>query len=548
MVIFNDSVDEEPVEKDASGFVGMDAVTPPRALPPGMIRAGRNVWCDVDGLLQTRPAFRFNSLLNSAPGAGNKRVQGAGYYDTPTIERILAAREGKLYEVQSAGNNAANAALAGPTPSATADVHFAQLVDRMLYVYSAGAIGWSIYTGGAWSHGTVTQFSDASAMPAWGFICTHGQRAFAHDPATGKLYASAVLTAHNAADWVKTNNVIVGDGSGDPLKRAISSQSGRLVVLNEGSAWWLDTSAAAVANWTSGKITGLTGCVEGKTAVEIGQDIFFLSRHGVVSLGHLQALDSISPETSISAPVQPFIDRINWNAISTAWGTVWQNLYVLALPIDNATVPTMLLCYNTLTKRWATPWTCTLADANLGGGVTGGAFSGWTAAVVTRFGAKRETLLGDNTGRLLRLDLTEDDDESAAGDTQDIISWATTCAWTFDHPRHLKQPFWTAFEFYQSTATDVQVNLVRDGLRAYPDKALGNCEVIVEGLRTNNQTSFPLVFPIVFQPNDAYAKSFHIRQHARFQEAGLQFVSLAGRLKLRLASVTAFIDTPVLNQ
>lgn len=548
MRLFNEALDEEPVDKSAAGFVGMDAVKPPRDLPPSLVRAGRNMWADVDGILQTRPSFKFNSLLNTSPGAGDKRVQGAGYYDTPVIERVLAIREGKLYEVQSAGNNATNAHLAGPTPSATNDAHFAQLIDRMLYVYGTAAVGWSIYSGGAWSHGTVTQFSDATAMPSWSFICTHGQRAFAYDPATNKLYASAVGQAHNAADWVKTNNIIVGDGTGDPLKRAISSQSGRLVVLNEASAWWADTSSATVANWTTGRITSKTGCVEGKTAVEIGQDIYFLSRHGVVSLGHLQALDSISPATSLSAAVQPFIDRINWSAISSAWATTWNKLYVLALPIDNGSVPTLLLCYNTLTQRWSTPWTCTLADADLGGGITGGTFTGWTTAVVSRFGAKDETLVCDNTGRLLRLDATGEDDESAAATSQDIESWATTSAWVFDYPRNYKQPFWVSFEFFQSTATSVQVNLVRDGLRAYPDRALDECEIIVENLSTNNQTTFPLVFPLIFQPNDAYSKSFTIRDKARFQEAGIQFVSASGRLKLRLVTMAAFIDSPVLNQ
>jgi hypothetical protein len=541
--LFNDQVDEVPEKADAKLFVGMDAATPASELAPGMIRKGENMWVDVDRLLQTRPAFKFNTLLNTSPGAGpSYRVQGAAYYDIPGFERILAVREGKLYEVVSADDNATNAHVTGPTPSASADISFAQLVATMLW--TDGTLRFSFYSAG-WTHGTVTTFSDASAMPTWSKLVAHGFRALALDPLTDKIYASAVGQASAAADWVKTENIRVGDGTGDPTLEMISGQNGLLIIVKEKSAWWVNTSAASVANWTSGRITGLTGCVEGKTAVQMGQDIYFLSREGVVSLGQLPNTDSISPADTLSAPMQPYIDRINWAAIGTAWGAPWRSLYVLALPVDSDTYPSLFLCYNTRLKAWATPWKCTLPNQSLGAGTA--TFAGWSAGVVTRFGKKQETLIGDTCGRLVRLDSTATKDESAAAASQEIVSWGTLRAFDFAHPDHLKQPFWLALEFFMSTANNVQINLVRDGLKAYPDKSLVDCEIIATGLRTNNLTSFPIIFPLIFQPNEAYLKNFHIREFDRFREAGIQFVSQAGRLRLRSLRMQAFIDTPLLN-
>ncbi len=544
--LFNDALDDAPDKVVADGFLGFDGVTEPTKLTAATVRAGQNVWFDVDLVLQTRPGLAFNSLLSRATlGGGSHQPRGAGYYDVPGREAVLVSGDGKLYEITGHGNNATSNVLT-PTPSDTVDACFAQLVDRMFWTAgTANTLHWSMYSGGAWSHGTVSTFSDASAMPTWGIICAHKFRLVASDPATGKLYASAVGAANTAANWVITENIRIGSGEGDPLRALISGQAGFLIVINERSAWLVDTSDPAVANWTSSRITGLAGAIEGKTAVQTGQDVIFLSADGVVSLGALQDSTSINPATTLSAPIQSYIDRINASAISTAWATMWRDHYLLAVPLDAATVPDWFLAFNTTTRQWATPWSCTLPKTTVSG--TDITFAGFVCGVVSNFAGRQETLICDNTGRSLRWDKTISKDYSAAATTHEILSWATLKAFTHEAPENYKQPFWLQLEFFGSTAALVQVNLVRDGRQAYPDIDLADCEIIETGMYTNGLQTFPIQFPLTFQPNNIFIHAFTLRDRPRYRNVSVQVVSPQGRLRLRAARLAGYIDEVALE-
>lgn len=542
MMLGSDTIDDVPDKVAADGFSGFDATTEATKLTPAIIRAGSNVWMDVDNLVQTRPGLRFNTLLTRAAlGGGSHSPRGAGYYDTPGREAVLVSGDGKLYEITDDANNAASNVLA-PTPSASADAYFAQLVDRMFW--SDGTLRWSLYSGGAWSHGTVTTFSDASPMPTWKMVCAHGFRLLAYDPASDKIYASDVALASAAANWSPTANIRVGTGEGDPVQQLISGQGGNLIVVKERSAWMVDTSSATVSNWTSRRITNLAGAIEGKTAVQVGQDVIFLSALGVLSLGALATTDSISPAVTLSTPVQRYLNRVNMAAISTAWAVMWRDLYLLAVPLDDATTPDTILPFNVKTRQWGAPWTATLPTLTVS--ATNLPFTGFVCGVTANFGRSQETIIFDNTGRALRLDRDFEKDEYSAGVTQEIESWLTTKAFTHEQAEHYKQPFWMQADFFGSSAANVQINLVRDGLRAYPDKALVDCEKIADVTATNSLQSFPIRFPYGFQPNESYTRNFTIRNMNRYKSAGIQIFSAQGRLKLRAIRLASFMDEAAL--
>jgi hypothetical protein len=571
--LFNDQLDDTPASAGSDGFAGVDTEGKPNQLPPEILRGGGNIWMDANGLAQTRPGLRYNSLLNAGEiGAGSIRVQGLAYYDTPVVERLLAVRNGKLYEIDSADFDSLAIHLPGPAPSATATVKFAQLIDRMFY--SDGVLRWSLYTS-AWSHGGVTAFSNTAPMPVWATLISHNFRLLAVESKGHKLYASAIGQAHAAADWAQTDNIRVGTGEGDPIKALVSGQGGNLIVLNLGSAWLVDTTEPLLANWTVRKLTDVAGCVEGKTAVAIGQDVFFLSRYGVVSLGALSNTDSINPATTLSAPMQGYIDRINWLEIGSAFATVWQDLYLLALPLDGDSQPGVILAFNVRTRRWMSPWSpgvqgvlvgeiggaavlideadCFLVDEAgavlLDSGeatpdLTALEFDGLCAAAVSRFDGRQETHLADSIGRIYRIDPTYEKDDTNPTSSQDIASWALLKAYDFGLPQHYKQPFLLELLFERSTASAVQVNFLRDGRLGFPDVPLAECEVVAAALTTGNLTSFPIVFPVVFTPNAVYQAMFHLRALPRFREAGFLIHATRGRLRLRSARFAAFIDTP----
>lgn len=545
LALYNDALDDVPVKEQSDRFIGSDNSAKPTRLAENMIRRGENMWMDVDGLLRARPGLRFNALLATTTAAPDStRVQGMGYFDTPARERTLAVCQGDLREILTDGNNATTNLLLAASTATNVAVTFAQLVDRMFY--TEGTIRWA-YNSGAWSFGTVTTFSDATAMPSWRTIVAHGFRLLAVDADGIKIYASAIGNAETNTNWVKTDNIRVGTGEGDPIVRLVSSQSGYLIAVTERAAYQIDTSSSTVANWVVRKITGLTGCVDGKTAVEIGQDVIFLSRYGVVTLGALVDTISLNPSTTLSAPMQSYIDRINWTSIAKAWATAWRDLYILALPVDSDTYPTLLLTFNTRTGQWGTPWKCTLPNANLGGGNTA-TFTGWAAGLVVRFSTKQETLIADTCGRVMRLDDVYEKDDQTASVSQEITSWATLRSHHFGAEEAFKQPFWLEIDWYNSTGSNVQVNIVCDGLKTYPEKALVDCDIVDSGLGTNNVTSFPIIFPLVFQANETYRRSWSLRGMSRCREVAVQIVCQQGRMKVRTVRIAAFIDTVALVQ
>lgn len=539
--IFNDATDDTPSKDGAEGFRAFDGVTEPTKLPPDTVREGENMFFDADLLAQTRPGLRFNTRLTRATlGAEAVKVRGMGFYDTPGREAVLVAGDGKLYEITGDGNNVTSNVLA-PGSSATAETHFAQLIDKMYW--SDGTLRWSLYTGGAWTHSSVTAFSNAAAMPAWSLIAAHALRLLAYDPASDKLYASAIGQASAAADWAPTDNLRIGTGEGDPIVALISGQNGILIVIKERSAWAVDTTDAALANWTVRRLTNLAGGRASKTAVQVGQDVLFLSSLGVVSLGALTTTDALNPSTMISAPVQRLIDRINPAAATKAWATLWRDHYLLALPLDGDTTPRHILPFNTRTRMWGPPWTLPLPTLDLGGGSTV-AFTGWAAGGVTNFGGSQQTLLADNTGRVLRLDLAAESDEHAANTTVDIESRVTIRALDHGAAENWKQPLLAVLEFFNSTGANVQLNLVRDGRRAYPATALNACECLAENLATNALATFPIKFPWAFQANAGYTRQFPLRGRGRYKHASLQLVCRKNRLKLRAARLASFLDAP----
>lgn len=575
--LYNDGLDDTPATAESNGFAGADFATKTDALPPDTIAAGENVYADESGHLATRPGLRWLTVCHEGAVTSGTAVQGGIYYDTPSAEALLVVRDGLLYSIGSDVPGSIANVLTGVTPalSATAKVEFAQLVDRAFYVDGSNALRWSRQSG-PWSHGSVAAFSNASAMPAWGGVVAHRMRLFAWSADGARLYASAIGSAHQAADWVQTDNLRFGIGEGDPIIAARSAQNGNLLVLTRAAAYAVNTAAAAVSDWTIAKITDLAGCAAARSAVVIGQDVFFLSRYGVVNLGGLADDISINPASAISAPMQPIIDRINWNARDAIHAVVWRDFYLLAVPLGLDEVATVWLPYNVRTRRWAAPWKSTLGGLVLGtyagkilrdeagallvtetpaamvdtgtapGAVTTLVSNGWSAAFVTHFSGTQETIVADDAGRLLRIDPTHEKDDPAPDFSQDIQSWATLKAQDFGLPQHPKQPFTLEAQFYQSTATGVQIAYVPDGELAFPDIPLEQAQRIETAAVTGVFGVFPIRFPLRFRPNATTRKQYHIRRLPRFRAVSLQVYAARGRMRLRSMRMSAFVDSPEL--
>jgi hypothetical protein len=207
---------------------------------------------------------------------------------------------------------------------------------------------------------------------------------------TDTLWVSDILSADVPLAWSPLRTVRIGTGEGDPITAILPFQEQGLLVLKEHSAWLLDASGADPSLWAVRKLTGLAGCIAGRTAVQLGQDVLFLSRLGVMSLSALSRSDSVSTASSVSAPVRADIDRINWSQVSGSFAGVWRQHYLLAALRDNEAEPSTLLAFNTETKMWSGLWP-----------MPGVMLSG---ACVTRMGGRQETMIMTTDGGVWRLD------------------------------------------------------------------------------------------------------------------------------------------------
>jgi hypothetical protein len=501
-------MDDDPNKQIAEGFEGFDGATDPTKLPAQICAEGLNMYCKGDGYLETRPGSRLNS--NTANGGA---FGGIIYYDQPgAIEFTVLIGITWIQKIASAGNNVAATNVTpvlGPLTSFTSPV---QLLDKIFYLNN-GLLCWvNPNTAVA---GNVTLFSDGTAMPLWSRIVVQNFRVLLFDDAGEKLYTSVIGSASVAANWVKTDNIRVGDGDGDPAKALIAGQAGFVIMLCGQSCWQIDISNATVANWSSLRVSKLTGCVEGRTAIAIGQDVYFLSRYGIVTLGALAATDSISPSTTLSAPIQPYIDQIDWANLGSAFTTRWKDMLLFALPlVGDLSYPRRLFPFNLRTRRWQAPW------------YYGGPHQ-LACACVARFGQTEETILCDLNGRMLRIDDTVTYDEYTVTVQTTYYSWAVLRRMDHGLNQQYKQPFYLELVLQDCDSLSTLLALLREGAAA------NTSPIGFSGLGISFNGAGGLE-----------KKRYLIRTAGRYLEAALQIFATSGKLKVRQATLSAFIDPP----
>lgn len=569
--LFNDGLDDTPADVTETGYLGVNMSLAPNLIGAGVLARAKNLWLGDDGLANTRPGCRIVSLLPTQTLlAGDLIVQGLAFYSVPGgFAKVISWRNGRIYAVDSSAPGAMATEILQPV-HASNPVCQAQLVTK-LFFSDRDKLRWLAWSGSAWESGEITQMKEGAALvalPKFGQLKVHRFRLLGIPVDSDAIYPSDIGDAALSGNWNSLKSVRVGDGDGDPIVTVISGQSSLLTVLKQASCWAVDTSDQDSANWAITKLTGLTGCVAPNTAVQLGQDILFLSRYGVVSLSGLTATDSISQSTTLSSAVQPVIDAINWDAVSSAWATKWRDLYLLFLPTGNATTPNVCLPFNVQTRQWLGDWTFDLTDSRLGHVDTNrlvdesGAilvdsdgrqltdhadvtapYGGMVCGVVTRFAGKEDTILGDNTGRLFRLDALYDDDDNESAVTSPIESYAVLRAWGFDAARYTKQPFLLDADFRASTCREADVLLIRDDAESFPDVPLEESELVDSGFAAANGPTIPHSIPLKLERAKTLKKSWNISDHSPFREVQVVVRSRRGNLGLGTVKMAAFIDT-----
>lgn len=416
---------------------GMDAYKYPADLPLNQNVLLQNCIINVSG--NASPNYAGNAVtrpganqIDSTPSTFTNinptgPIQGMGFLDNFTYGQFLLISEGgKLY---TWNGSVWSDALAFTLTSADATVTMCQGIDSLLI--SDGAKAMQLYNGNAFTPCS-TGPGDTSATNAptgataiafiAGMFVVAGPSLVMGNGSTTTTYPPDTLFFSNyesagEGDWNEDQSFRVGNSDGDPIIGLVPIQTTastypiyNLAVLKSNSIWIVALNPGAYAsatNTTPAEIYGAMfaaitasaqgdqvgtgiGCVGRKAFCTYQNDLLFMSTYGVQSLQRMQAAAGQYQLTApLSQPIQPYINRINWEMAYNIQAIKYQQYAIFFVPLDNSTVNNYALVWDGLLGQWMI-WT------------------GWTpeCAVVTRFGssslgtAQTALVLGDSVGNV----------------------------------------------------------------------------------------------------------------------------------------------------
>lgn len=440
-----DAVDDELLFERVESFGGgMDAFSRATLLPADGYQYAENMLVTDSMVKRTRPGA---VTLDAVISEGSK-IQGLVYFDINGTQRLLAGCNGNLYGYTGSGNW--SAALSFTVTSTTVNWEAVQGVNLVLI--TDGTQNMRTWDG--------TNFVDCGSVagnqtsdPPVGatMLCWHTGRMFASGKASepDTVYASYLLE-FGTGKWDHLRfKFRVGGGDGDPVMAMVSMQDFVLVVLKETSVYLVSADpAVTAAEWQILKLTEGIGCVNKRAAAVAGNDCLFMARDGVRSVRRMQAAAGqyeVSPP--LSRPLQPYIDRINWDHPEAIVARTYHELTFFSVPLDSDTNPTTTFVWSARLSRWV------------------GVFTGWSPWCweITRFDGTQRLVFGDNTGRVKAWkDYTDPDlDSTYLDDATAITCRHWTRAWQFGEPINNKDLYLAELRFGVSNAL-VTAELIAD--------------------------------------------------------------------------------------
>lgn len=354
---------------------------------------------------------------------------------------------------------------------------------------------------------------------------------------TDRLILSAVSTAPDTVYfsqfldtslWDRTNWTIrVGAGDGEKVTGLIGWTNYNMIVFKEHSIWNVNCNPInPVTSFVINRVHNSIGCLAPRTACQVGTDIFFLSDSGVRSIKNIIASEQQREVgQALSYPIENVLQRINVSAISTACAYHWNNRYILAIPVDGAVTPNLVVVYNTLTESWSgewTQWKPMYFAQRLDAGVPKlwfGQSDGTTCEWMDYVPPSQETDLAFKDQGI------------------DIPSKIITRAMTWNEPICPKTGLNARFEFNQSKA-DVSVKVIRDDSSAEACAAFSTLQ---------NSLTLPLILPFVLPKAGVVRTSVDLMHYQEFTELQFQIDSSKSKLALRNITASAWPNTVLLQ-
>jgi len=157
------------------------------------------------------------------------------------------------------------------------------------------------------------------------------------------------------------NNLFrVNRGSADFVVNFLTYQADNVIILCRRSIHVLSAiTSSSLEDSNVTQITEEVGCVARKTALIVGDNMIFLSDHGVYMLGITTELNMRGRDVPLSFDIQDEFRALNYDYIDKAVAVYFNNRYYIAVPSlfqSDGTTPNtrnnIVFVYNFLNKKW----------------------------------------------------------------------------------------------------------------------------------------------------------------------------------------------------
>jgi len=151
--------------------------------------------------------------------------------------------------------------------------------------------------------------------------------------------------------------VFIEPDAGDHIRQIVGFRD-RIIVLKEKSLWqvYLKTEQVAaffVTEPTAQLITAAQGCVASGSVVAVDNDIFYLSRRGVHTLGYETGFNfDVLRTNEISVKMRPYFENLTELQMKSAVAVYFRGKYFIAFPERDE-----MLVFDKERLAWTGPWT-----------------------------------------------------------------------------------------------------------------------------------------------------------------------------------------------
>ena len=351
----------KPITDGDQNFIGVDMTTARDSLRPGFVASAENVRF-TNGKIETRKGASYNRAY-CGKGAefdwnwpidftdfASFPILGHGEFMDPNGEDailLLGATNG--YVLFEDREPLAISYSGGPTY--TTRIHCIQAFDAV-FIFSKGM------TPMRWD-GDMDNISFDPVTKATGDGYQDVPATFMGISFSNRLWLpnhQDTVMASDAQEYDKfvvANEILFNKGENDEIVTLHPFNRTTLLIFKTDSVYSLSGVHGDLSDVRVDILTNHLGCVSKDAAVTVASDVHWMSESGIFSLSQVDAERNVVNGEPLSKPVQPLIDRINWEVGYKIQATLHGNRVYWAIPIDGASGCNAVLVFDVLLRTWS---------------------------------------------------------------------------------------------------------------------------------------------------------------------------------------------------